>query len=284
LAAFVLHAHTHFTLVFVLGKGFVFGIFALLLLLNNFRSQVIHKLLSTALSLLELSLAVLLLTIKHPPVFSKSLHVVFLFGSGSLLSFSFVSLVFSQHALEILALLSSLLDHHASLMLHLGLQSLHQLALLGKLLLLLLLTAEFFVIQLSITALFLESNFLALGSNLFHFTLAKQLDVLFLQLFIHASFIDFVLLAGLLFHDLTIKLLLNQSAALLFSYDRLLLFFVVDKSIEFLDCRPLVVFRDFAVDLSFCMLAGQLAQVIAFLTFASDKVTRRLRAMTRACN
>lgn len=214
----------------------------------------------------------------------KSLHVVFFLGSGSLLSLSFVSLIFSQHASEVLALLGPLVDHHLSLVLHLRLQSMYQLTLLGEFLLLFLLTAGFFIIQLSITAFFLEPNFLALSSSLFHFALAKQLYVLLLQLLIHAPFIDLVLLAGLLFHDLTIKLLLNQSAALLFSHNRLLLFFVVEKSIEFLDCRPLIVFRDFTVDFSFGMLAGDLAQVIGLLTFTSYQVTRCLRTVTRACN
>jgi hypothetical protein len=79
---------------------------------------------------------------------------------------------------------------------------------------------------------------------------------------------------------LTVEFLLDKATALLLPDYGLLLFFVVEQSVELLDSSPLVILCDLTVNLGFGMLARQLAEIITVLTLAGMEITRSLGAMS----
>jgi hypothetical protein len=79
---------------------------------------------------------------------------------------------------------------------------------------------------------------------------------------------------------LTVEFLLDEATALLLPHYSLLLFFVVEQSVELLDSSPLVILCDLTVNLGFGMLARQLAEIITVLTLAGMEITRSLGAMS----
>jgi hypothetical protein len=91
--------------------------------------------------------------------------------------------------------------------------------------------------------------------------------------------VNLIFFTGFLLHDLTVKFLLDETALLLPHYS-LLLFFVVEQSVELLDSSPLVILCDLTVNFSSGMLARQLAEIITFLTLAGLEITRRLGAVS----
>jgi hypothetical protein len=92
--------------------------------------------------------------------------------------------------------------------------------------------------------------------------------------------VNLIFFTGFLLHDLTVKFLLDEATALLLPHYSLLLFFVVEQSVELLDSSPLVILCDLTVNFSSGMLARQLAEIITFLTLAGLEITRRLGAVS----
>jgi hypothetical protein len=79
---------------------------------------------------------------------------------------------------------------------------------------------------------------------------------------------------------LTVEFLLDEATALLLPHYSLLLFFVVEQSVELLDSSPLIILCDLTVNLGSGMLARQLAEIITVLTLAGLEITRRLGAVS----
>lgn len=71
----ILLPQPQFSLHFVTGKSIILVFLSLVLLLDNVASHVVHELLSTALTVQELTVPVLLLLVKHACVFLLGLHV-----------------------------------------------------------------------------------------------------------------------------------------------------------------------------------------------------------------
>jgi hypothetical protein len=94
-------------------------------------------------------------------------------------------------------------------------------------LLLFFLFADLLFLELFVAALFFSSDLFSLGSDFFQLTLSKKLNVFLLKLFVHPSFVNLILFAGLFLYDLTIEFLLYKSAALLLPHNGLLLLLVV---------------------------------------------------------
>jgi len=76
-----------------------------------------------------------------------------------------------------------------------------------------------------------------------------------LKFFVHSSLVDLIFLTSFLLHDLTVEFLLYKATALLFPYYSLLLFFIVEESVELLDSSPLIILSDLTVNFCFGMLA-----------------------------
>jgi hypothetical protein len=72
--------------------------------------------------------------------------------------------------------------------------------------------------------------------------------MLVLKVLIHATLFDLCTSARVLLLKLFIKLLFYKSLTLLVTKDSLLLLFVMEKGVEFLDSSPLVFFFDLRVD------------------------------------
>ena len=146
---------------------------------DDIASHVVHELLGASLPGNELSLAVLLLFIKHPDVFLLSLHIEFPLQPLLLLRLLFINLVLNQHLLEIVAFLLTLLQLKLSLRLHLLLESLHQLNFSFEIILFFDSAFALLLHQLTVTRLLLLLSFKSLRVSLFFLSYSPQFDVLF---------------------------------------------------------------------------------------------------------
>lgn len=77
---------------------------------------------------------------------------------------------------------------------------------------------------------------------------AQQLDVFLLQLVVDFVFFAVGLLARSFFDQLLVELLTHEPLALLLPQLSLLLFLVVQKLVEFLNCGPLVLLCDLRIN------------------------------------
>ena len=76
-----------------------------------------------------------------------------------------------------------------------------------------------------------------------------------LKLLVHSSLLNLIFFTGFLLHDLTVEFLLDEATALLLPHYSLLLFFIVEQSVELLDSSPLVILCNLTVNLGFGLLA-----------------------------
>lgn len=193
------------------------------------------------LALFELTLPVVVLFVEHASVLHKCVDVVFFLSIVFLLLFYPVSFIFEKHLFQVLTFLRAFLELHLSLVFHLVLEPLDELNFLRKLLLLFELSAGFLGIELPVTAFLFQSDLLLLGCSLFNLTLAKELHVLFLQHFVHASLVFLFDFLVFLLLKLPVQLLLNQLLSLLLTDSFLLHLFEVEQGVKLLDCRPFIV-------------------------------------------
>lgn len=109
------------------------------------------------------------------------------------------------------------------------------------------LTTLLLIKELPVSAdLFLLNAFFEL-SCLFDFLLIEQLDVLVLEVLVHASLLNFSALSRILLLQLLVQLLLDQSLSFAITQDRLLLLLVVKQGVELLDGGPLILLLNLRV-------------------------------------
>ena len=161
-----------------------------------------------------------------------------------------VGLVLTEHLLKVLLFLSSLLLLKSTLHLHFLLQSINLFNISPESFFVVIALSGFFLMELTVTALFLLLDLLTLSIEFFLLSLTKELDVLILKFLILTALEQFIILSQLLFVHLLVKLSANQAASLPLSHHCLLLLFVVQKRVELLNCSPLVFFCKLRVDLS----------------------------------
>ena len=247
---------------------------SLLLFANNVTCKSVHELLSSLLPHFKLVLPIGLLLIQELCILGLCLDI------GSLLShliafcLDLVGFVLLEHFLEILFFLSPLLSLHGLLHLHLFPQSLHQLNFKLECLLFFFAFPNLLFLELPVPALLLLHNLFPNCLVLLCFSLAKEFHVLLSKGLVHSSLLLLGLGSSLLLRNLSIKFLLDQPSSLLLSCNSLLLLFVVQQSIEFLDGCPLVLFRQLAVNLS---SLGDLARSNAHLVALSPSRVNAVR-------
>jgi hypothetical protein len=126
--------------------------------------------------------------------------------------------------------------------LHLALKSVYQLDFLLEFFFLLKLFASLLIVQLTVTTFFFKTDLFFLGICLLYLSLPEKLDMLFLQLLIHASLFKFLNFSILFFSDLSVELFFDKFSALLLSDNCLFLFFIMKQGVELLDGCPLILF------------------------------------------
>ena len=119
------------------------------------------------------------------------------------------------------------------------------------------LAAELLIMKLFVTADLLLHNALFEGSSLLDLLLLEQLDVLVLEVLVHASLLDLGILSRVLLLQLLVQLLLDESLSFAVTQDSLLLLLIVKQGIELLDGGPLVLLLDLRVDLSLSTLGSR---------------------------
>lgn len=144
----------------------------------------------------------------------------------------------------------SLIGEHLAFSVHLSLQTKHQVLILGIFLLLHMSTTLLFKLELSVSTLLLGHH---LGAVLVHFcllALAQQGHVLLLHPVVgHLLILPGTFLMRLVGH-LPVELLFDETFAFLLAHESLLLFFIMEERVEFLDREPLILLIDLTVDVS----------------------------------
>jgi hypothetical protein len=153
-----------------------------------------------------------------------------------------VLLIFGEHLLEVLLLLSSLLLLKSAFSIHFLLKAFHQGNFLAVLLLLILAAADFIIQKLLVAAHLLLHDAGLKSCCLLDFFLFKKPNMLLLKVLIHATLFNLCTSARVFLLKLLIELLFNKSLAFLITKDSLLLLFVMEKGVEFLDGGPLIFF------------------------------------------
>ena len=137
--------------------------------------------------------------------------------------------------------------------------------------------------ELAITALLLLHDLFALLLSLLLLSLAEKLDVLFLKGFVLTALVHFVNVSILLFLHLLVKLVADQSSALLLSKHGLFLLLVVQQGVELLDSGPLVLLGQLRVNFGASAgLAGGDTHLVGLSTGGTGSDLGRLGASARA--
>ena len=221
----------------------------MLLFRDHIACERVHEVLGASLTSTELTQTVRFLLVQHLSVLVLRLHISFDFGLPLVVSLLLVSLVLSEHLLEVFLLLASLFLLELSFHLHFLLEPVDHINFLAERGLVLGALALFLIAQLSVSTLLLLLYLFTLCSKLLLLTLSKKLHVLFLKSLVHATFLQLGGLSFTLLCHLLVELIADESTSLLFSQDGLLLLFVVKQSVEFLDRGPFVLLSELRVDL-----------------------------------
>lgn len=236
-------------------------------------SHSVHEVLGAFLSHGELVLTVSSLFVKHACVFNLSgdvLSTLFLFNDEL---FGFLLLILFEHLLKVHLLLLSLVGEHLTFSIHLFLESVDKLKLLVVIFLLLDTLSLLLKLELTVTRVLFLLDLLFVFLLLLCLFLSEELDVLSLHFIVLLSLRKFSLFSRSLSSHLGVKLLLNESLALLLTLDSLLLLFVVQEGVELLDSEPFVFLVNLRVDISLSGVngrSGDLAHVITSTGLRSD--------------
>lgn len=245
----IFEAETEFTFLLVFVDLLVLSGLARVLLSNDGRGHSVHEVLGAFLALREFVLTVSLLLVEHTGVFllSRNIFLTLLFFLSELLRLLFF--VLFEHLLQVHLLLLSLVVEHLTLSIHLLLQPVNKLKLLVVVFLVLDTSSLLLKLELTVAAFLFNLNFRLVFTLLLHLFLAEELKVFTLHSVIFSSLGLFHTLGLVLLNHLVVEFLLNESLAFLFALKSLLLLFVVQKSVEFLDSEPLIFFINFGVDI-----------------------------------
>jgi len=245
----IFEAETEFTFLFVFVDLLVLSGLARVLLSNDGRGHSVHEVLGAFLALREFVLTVSLLLVEHTGVFllSRNIFLTLLFFLSELLRLLFF--VLFEHLLQVHLLLLSLVVEHLTLSIHLLLQPVDKLELLVVILLVLDTSSLLLKLELTVAAFLFNLNFRLVFTLLLHLFLAEELKVFTLHSVIFGSLGLFHTLRLVLLNHLVVEFFLNESLAFLFALKSLLLLFVVQKGVEFLDSEPLIFFINFGVDI-----------------------------------
>jgi len=121
-APLVLHAVAHLLFEFVLADLVVFISLPIVHLLDHSASHPVHEVLGALLPGGKLVCTVLLLLFKHASVLLLRSNILLTLALTHLFLLGLLTLVLDQHLLQVLLLLSLLLNHHCALLLHFGLE------------------------------------------------------------------------------------------------------------------------------------------------------------------
>ena len=245
---------THFSLVIVLCKHFLFEALSIGHLLEHIVGHFVHEVLRSLFPTAHLVISILLLLIEHGSVLLLSFEVVkslfFLLIEHSFL----VSLVFLEHLLKILLLLLSLFGLKFPLLFHLCLQSLDSLQLMSHLLLIVSPLSSKLILQLQVPRKLIIHDLLLDLPLLLLLSLLQQLVVLLSHLIVETRLLLLLLLLELLRLDLTVELLADQALALSLSLHGLLLLLEVKHRVKFLDGIPLLQLVQLWILLFYCIV------------------------------
>jgi len=248
-AFLIFEAETEFTLLLVFVDLFVLSSLARVLLSDDGGSHSVHEVLGAFLTLRELMLTVSLLLVEHAGVFllSSDIFLTLLLFLSELLGLLFF--VLFEHLFQVHLLLLSLVVEHLTLSIHLLLESVNKLELLVVVLLVLDTFSLLLELELTVAALLFNLNLGIVLTLLLHLFLTEELKVFALHSVIFLSLGLFHTLGLVFLSHLVVKLLLNESLALLFALKSLLLLFVVQEGVEFLNSEPLIFFINLGVDI-----------------------------------
>jgi len=183
-------------------------------------------------------------------VFLLGLNVIYTFTILFIFCFLFVYFIFNKHLFKIFTFLITLMCLKLAFSLHFFLKTINEFNFLFKCIFFIVSTFFLFFNKLAITRFFLLLSLDTAKFFFFLFSHAKKFYMLLLKLLINFVFFPVLFFTLRLFLHLLIQFLAHQAASLLLPQNRLLLFLVMKKLIEFLNRCPFILFSYFTVDFS----------------------------------